>query len=139
MYISCDIETQARDVHYLTKNGYKVNACRPFDMFPHTKHIETVVQLVRKNPDTHIDFEINLDEFDLTASEAKATYHEIKDYVLDKFGLKVSTLYISQVKAKCGIIERENYNKGEGKSKVPQCPPEKEKAIINALKHFKMI
>ena len=104
-----------------------------------SSHVETVVQLVRKTPDTHIDFEISLDEFDLTASEAKATYQEIKDYVLDKFGLKVSTLYISQVKAKCGIIERENYNKGEGKSKVPQCPPEKEKAIINTLKHFKMI
>ena len=139
VYISCNPETLARDLVYFTKNGYKVKKIQPVDMFPHTNHVETVVQLVRKNPDTHIDFEINLDEFDLTASEAKATYHEIKDYVLDKFGLKVSTLYISQVKAKCGIIERENYNKGEGKSKVPQCPPEKEKAIINALKHFKMI
>lgn len=139
VYVSCNPETQERDLKYLIKNGYKVKKIQPVDMFPHTNHVETVVQLVRKNPDTHIDFEINLDEFDLTASEAKATYHEIKDYVLDKFGLKVSTLYISQVKAKCGIIERENYNKGEGKSKVPQCPPEKEKAIINALKHFKMI
>lgn len=139
VYVSCNPETLARDLLYFSKNGYKVKKIQPVDMFPHTNHIETVVQLVRKNPDTHIDFEINLDEFDLTASEAKATYHEIKDYVLDKFGLKVSTLYISQVKAKCGIIERENYNKGEGKSKVPQCPPEKEKAIINALKHFKMI
>lgn len=102
-------------------------------------HCETVVQLVRKNPDTHIDFEINLDELDLTASEAKATYQEIKDYVLDKFGLKVSSLNISQIKTKCGIIERENYNKGEGKSRVPQCTPEKEQAIINAFRHFKMI
>ena len=139
IYVSCNPETLARDLRYLTKNGYKVRKIQPVDMFPHTEHIETVVQLVRKTPDTHIDFEISLDEFDLTASEAKATYQEIKDYVLDKFGLKVSTLYISQVKAKCGIIERENYNKGEGKSKVPQCPPEKEKAIINTLKHFKMI
>ena len=139
VYISCNPETQQRDLYFLIKNGYKVKKIQPVDMFPYTAHVETVVQLVRKNPDTHIDFEINLDEFDLTASEAKATYQEIKDYVLDKFGLKVSTLYISQVKTKCGIIERENYNKGEGKSRVPQCPPEKEKAIINALKHFKMI
>ena len=139
VYVSCDPATLARDCKIFLTYGYEVERLSAVDMFPRTTHVETVVQLVRKNPDTHIDFEINLDEFDLTASEAKATYHEIKDYVLDKFGLKVSTLYISQVKAKCGIIERENYNKGEGKSKVPQCPPEKEKAIINALKHFKMI
>lgn len=139
VYVSCDAASLARDCALFFEEGYEVTKVTAVDMFPRTIHVETVVQLVRKNPDTHIDFEINLDEFDLTASEAKATYHEIKDYVLDKFGLKVSTLYISQVKAKCGIIERENYNKGEGKSKVPQCPPEKEKAIINALKHFKMI
>ncbi|MBQ8783632.1 MAG: 23S rRNA (uracil(1939)-C(5))-methyltransferase RlmD [Clostridia bacterium] len=139
VYVSCNPETQARDLRYLVKNGYEIKSATPFDMFPQTGHIETVVQLVRKIPDTHIDFEISLDEFDLTASEAKATYQEIKDYVLDKFGLKVSSLYISQVKTKCGIIERENYNKGEGKSRVPQCTPEKEKAIINAFRHFKMI
>lgn len=139
VYISCNPETLARDLLYFSKNGYKVKKIQPVDMFPHTNHVETVVQLVRKNPDTHIDFEISLDEFDLTAAESKATYQEIKDYVFDKYGLKVSSLYISQVKTKCGIIERENYNKGEGKSRVPQCPPEKEKAIINALKHFKMI
>ena len=105
-----------------------------------SSHVETVVQLVRKTPDTHIDFEISLDEFDLTASEAKATYQEIKDYVLDKFGLKVSTLYISQVKAKCGIIERENYNKPKSENtKQPKCPKDKEDAIMDALRHFKMI
>lgn len=139
VYVSCNPETQERDLKYLIKNGYKVKKIQPVDMFPHTNHVETVVQLVRKNPDTHIDFEISLDEFDLTAAESKATYQEIKDYVFDKYGLKVSTLYISQVKSKCGIIERENYNKGEGKSRVPQCTPEKEKAIINAFRHFKMI
>ena len=101
--------------------------------------VETVVQLVRKNPDTHIDFEISLDEFDLTSAESKATYQEIKDYVLDKFGLKVSTLYISQVKAKCGIIERENYNKGKEGHRVPKCPKEKEDAIMDALRHFRMV
>lgn len=139
VYISCNPETQQRDLYYLIKNSYKVRKIQPVDMFPFTAHIETVVQLVRKNPDTHIDFEISLDEFDLTSAESKATYQEIKDYVLDKFGLKVSSLYISQVKTKCGITERENYNKGEGKSRVSQCPPEKEKAIINAFRHFKMI
>lgn len=120
-------------------------------MFPHTEayfdinshvssHVETVVQLVRKTPDTHIDFEIDLDEFDLTSAESKATYQEIKDYVFDKFGLKVSSLYISQVKAKCGIIERENYNKPKSENtKQPKCPKEKEEAIMDALRHFKMI
>ena len=139
VYISCNVETQARDIAFLCKNGYKVKKVQPVDMFPHTNHVETVVQLVRKNPDTHIDFEISLDEFDLTASEAKATYQEIKDYVLDKFGLKVSTLYISQVKAKCGIIERENYNKGKEGHRVPKCPKEKEDAIMDALRHFRMV
>lgn len=139
VYVSCNVETQARDLTFLCKNGYRVKKIQPVDMFPHTGHVETVVQLVRKNPDTHIDFEINLDEFDLTAAEAKATYQEIKDYVLDKFGLKVSTLYISQVKAKCGIIERENYNKGKDGHRVPKCPKEKENAIMDALRHFRMV
>ncbi len=139
VYVSCDPATLARDCKLFGELGYEAKKAVAVDMFPRTVHVETVVQLVRKTPDTHIDFEISLDEFDLTASEAKATYQEIKDYVFDKFGLKVSSLYISQVKTKCGIIERENYNKGEGKSRVPHCPPEKEKAIISALKHFKMI
>lgn len=101
-----------------------------------TSHVETVVQLVRKTPDTHIDFEISLDEFDLTASEAKATYQEIKGYVFEKHGLKVPSLYISQVKAKCGIIERKNYNTGKEGHKVPQCPKDKEDAIMDAFRHF---
>ena len=139
VYISCNVETQARDIAFLCKNGYKVKKIQPVDMFPHTSHVETVVQLIRKNPDTHIDFEINLDEFDLTSAETKATYQEIKDYVLEKSGLKVSSLYISQVKTKCGIIERENYNKGKEGHRVPKCPKEKEEAIMDALKHFNMI
>lgn len=139
VYVSCNVETQARDLRFLCKNGYSVKKIQPVDMFPHTAHVETVVQLVRKNPDTHIDFEISLDELDLTAAESKATYQDIKDYVLDKFGLKVSTLYISQVKAQCGIIERENYNKGKDGHRVPKCPKEKEDAIMDALRHFKMV
>ena len=88
----------------------------------------------------HIDVEIKMDELDLTAAESKATYQEIKDYVKEKTGLNVTPLYIAQVKQKCGIIERECYNKPKSEnSKQPQCPPEKEKAIRDALKHFHMI
>ena len=93
----------------------------------------------QRKADTHIDIKLDLSELDITAAETKATYQEIKDYVLEKYGLKVSTLYISQVKTKCGIIERECYNKGEGKSRAPQCPKEKENAIMDALRHFRMI
>lgn len=139
VYISCNVETQARDLTFLCKNGYRVKKIQPVDMFPHTNHVETVVLLSQRRPDTHIDIKLDLSELDITVAETKATYQEIKDYVLEKYGFKVSTLYISQVKAKCGIIERECYNKGEGKSRVPQCPPNKEEAIMDALKHFKMI
>ena len=92
------------------------------------------------NVDKHIDVEIKLDEFDLTRAERKATYAEIKDYVWNKFGLKVPTLYIAQIKKKCGIELRENYNKSKKEEQViPQCTPEKEEAIMDALRHFKMI
>ncbi len=139
VYVSCDPATLARDLAYFDELGYETVKATAVDMFPRTTHVETVVLLSQRRPDTHIDIKLDLSELDITAAETKATYQEIKDYVFDKFGLKVSTLYISQVKAKCGIIERENYNKGEGKSRVPQCPPDKEEAIMDALKHFKMI
>ena len=103
-------------------------------------HVETVVLLSKLNTKQHIDVELNLDELDLTDTEKKATYQEIKDYVLEHSGLKVSSLYIAQVKQKCGIIERENYNKPKSEdTKQPQCPPDKENAIMEALKHFGMI
>ena len=90
--------------------------------------------------DKHIEVEINLDEMDLTASEKKATYEEIKAYVMDKCQMKVTNLYIAQVKQKCGIIERENFNKAKSEdTKQPKCPAEKENAIMEALKHFGMI
>ncbi len=90
--------------------------------------------------DKHINVEIELDELDLTSAESKATYEQIKEYVLKKFGFKVSTLYIAQIKKKCGIELRENYNKSKKEKKViPQCIPEKEDAIMDALRHFKMI
>ena len=103
-------------------------------------HVETVVQLFRKTPDAHIDLKIDMDELDLTAAEAKATYQEIKDYILKKHGVKVSALYIAQTKQKHGIIERDCYNKPKGEQeKAPHCPPEKEHLIEEALRHFKMI
>ena len=88
----------------------------------------------------HIEVEINMDELDLTSAEKKSTYDEIKAYVLEHSGLKVSNLYIAQGKQKCGIIERENYNKPKSEdARQPQCPPEKEAAIMDALKYFQMI
>ena len=139
VYISCDPATLARDCAIFAELGYEVQKLSAVDMFPRTVHVETVVLLSQRRPDTHINIKLDLSELDITAAETKATYQEIKDYVLEKHGLKVSTLYISQVKAKCGIIERECYNKGEGKGRVPQCPKEKEDAIMDALRHFRMI
>ncbi|WP_334293968.1 cation diffusion facilitator family transporter [Clostridioides difficile] len=105
-----------------------------------TVHVETVALLSKLDVDKHIDVEIKLDELDLTSAESKATYAQIKEYVLEKFGLKVSTLYIAQIKKKCGIELREHYNKSKKDNQaIPQCTPEKEEAIMDALRHFKMI
>ena len=102
--------------------------------------VETVCLLSKLQSKEHIEIEVKMDELDLTSAESKATYEEIKAYVLEHTGLKVSHLYIAQVKQKHGIIERENYNKPKSEdTKQPQCPPEKEKAIVEALKHFGMI
>ena len=139
VYVSCDPATLARDLAVFSELGYETAKATAVDMFPRTTHVETVVLLSQRRPDTHIDIKLELSELDVTAAETKATYQEIKDYVLDKHGLKVSTLYISQVKAKCGIIERENYNKGKEGHRVPKCPKEKEEAIMDALIHFNMI
>ena len=103
-------------------------------------HVEKVVLLSKLNTKQHIEVELNLDELDLTAAESKATYDEIKPYVLEKHGLKVFSLYISQVKRKCGLDVGQNYNLSKKEdAKVPQCPPEKEAVIMDALKHFQMI
>ena len=110
------------------------------NIFPHTGHVETVALLSKLDVDKHIDVEIKLDELDLTSAESKATYAQIKEYVWNKFGLKVPTLYIAQIKKKCGIKLREHYNKSKKEKQViPQCTPEKEEAIMDALRHFKMI
>ena len=140
VYVSCDSATLARDLKYLTGNGYELVKGRAIDNFPGGVHVETVVLLSKLNAKQHIEVELNLGELDLTAAESKATYEEIKEYVLEKHGLKVSSLYISQVKRKCGLDVGKNYNLSKKEdAKVPQCPPEKEAAIMEALKHFQMI
>ena len=140
VYVSCNPATAARDAAWLEQNGYHSEKVQPVDLFPRTKHVETVCLLSKLNAKQHIEVDIHMDELDLTDAEKKATYSEIKEYVLEHTGLKVSSLYIAQVKQKCGIIERENYNKPKSDdAKQPQCPPDKEKAIKEALKHFGMI
>ena len=102
--------------------------------------VETVCLLSKLQSKEHIEIEVKMDELDLTSAESKATYEEIREYIFEHTGLKVSYLYIAQVKQKYGIIERENYNKPKSENaKQPQCPPEKERAITEALKHFEMI
>lgn len=140
VYVSCDSATLARDVKFLRGNGYELERVRAVDQFPHTVHVETVVLLSRKTPDDTIEVDLNLDELDATSAETKATYEEIKKYVKEKYQLKVSNLYISQIKRKCGIEVGINYNLPKSENpKVPQCPPEKERAIRDALEHFQMV
>lgn len=140
VYISCKPTSLVRDLAVFQENGYRVVKACAVDQFPGTVHVETVVLLSQRKPDDVIEVEIELGEMDLTSAESKATYAEIKDYVLKEHGLKVSNLYISQVKRKCGIEVGENYNLPKSEdSRQPQCPEEKEKAIKDALDHFGMI
>ena len=139
VYVSCNPATAARDAAWLENNGYHAEKVQPVDLFPRTKHCETVCQLVLRKPAVHINIDVDVEEL-VQDKRGAATYGQIKDYVLEHSGLKVSSLYIAQVKQKYGIIERENYNKTKSENvKQPQCPPEKEKAITEALKHFGMI
>jgi 23S rRNA (uracil1939-C5)-methyltransferase len=140
VYVSCDPATLARDAKILSSLGYRPDACQPVDMFCWTGHMETVLLLSKIKTALHIDIDLDMMELYVTKAETKATYEEIKAYVLEHTGLKVSCLYIAQVKAKHGIIERDCYNKPKTEgNRVPQCPPEKEKAIEDALRHFQMI
>lgn len=140
VYISCKPTSLARDLLILQEKGYKVEKVCCVDMFPGTVHVETVCLLSKLKSDHHIEVNLNMDELDLTSAESKATYEEIKEYVLENSGFKVSSLYIGQVKEKMGIMEQENYNISKKEdAKVPKCPADKEKAIMDALKHFSMI
>ena len=139
VYISCKPTSLARDLVTLQERGYKVEKCCCVDMFPNTGHVETVILLSRKAPDAEIKVRLDMSELDITSAESKATYKEIQEYVQNKYDLHVTNLYIAQVKREFGIIERENYNTGEGKAKVPQVTAEKREAIIDALKYFQMI
>ena len=148
------LEKYMKDTEENQEKGYSVlvvglgnrevtpDALGPYvvDQLNVTRHVETVVLLSQQKPDDTIEIDLDLDELDATSAELKATYQEIKDYVLKEFGLKVSSLYISQVKRKCGIEVGENYNLPKTENpKVPQCPKEKEDAIKAALKYFAMI
>ena len=140
VYISCKPTSLSQDLATFETFGYHVERVSNVDMFPGTVHVETVVLLSQQKPDDTIEIDLDLDELDATSAETKATYQEIKDYVLKEFGLKVSNLYISQVKRKCGIEVGENYNLPKSENaRVPQCPKEKEDAIKAALKYFAMI
>ena len=164
VYISCKPTSLARDLVMLQESGYEVKKGCCVDMFPGTVHVETVVLLSQQKPDDTIEIDLDLgeldataaetkatyeeikayvwelDELDLTSADSKATYKEIQEYVLEKYGLKVSNLYISQEKRKCGIEVGVNYNLPKSEdSRQPQCPVEKEMAIKDALKHFGMI
>ena len=140
VYVSCNPATAARDAAWLEQNGYHTEKVQPVDLFPRTKHVEAVLLLTKLHVDRHIEVEVSMDELDVTAAESKATYNEIREHVWEHHQLRVSNLYIAQVKQKCGIIERENYHKAKSENaKQPKCPKEKEDAIVEALKHFKMI
>ena len=141
VYISCKPTSLARDLEMLQEQGYRVEKACAVDMFPNTVHVETVVLLSKGEVDSKkIRVEFSLEDMDMSEFQDGATYTQIKDYVLEHSGLKVSNLYISQIKRKCGIEVGKNYNLPKSEdSRQPLCPPEKEKAIREAFKYFGMI
>ena len=141
VYVSCDSATMARDVKRLADLGYTAQRACAVDMFPRADHVETVVLLSKGEVDSKkIRVEFSLEDMDMSEFQDGATYPQIKEYVLEHSGLKVSNLYISQIKRKCGIEVGKNYNLPKSEdSRQPQCPPEKEKAIREAFKYFGMI
>ena len=140
VYVSCGPDTLARDLKYLRKKGYRVEKGVGVDLFPWTGHCETVVLLSKGEIDSKkVRVEFSLEDMDMSGFQKGATYEQIKAYVLKHTGLKVSSLYISQIKRKCGLDVGQNYNLSKKEdAKVPQCPPEKEAAIMEALKYFRM-
>ena len=140
VYVSCNPATAARDAAWLEQNGYHAEKVQPVDLFPRTKHCEAVLLLTKLNVERHIEVDVSMDELDVTAAESKATYNEIREHVWEHHQLRVSNLYIAQVKEKCGIKKRENYNKPKSNyNRQPRCPSEKETAIRDALQFYKII
>ena len=141
VYVSCDPGTLARDVKRFGALGYAAQKAVAVDLFPRTAHVETVVLLSKGEIDSKkVRVEFSLEDMDMSGFQKGATYEQIKAYVLEKFELKVSSLYISQIKRKCGLDVGQNYNLSKKENaKVPKCPPEKEAAIMDALKYFQMI
>ena len=141
VYVSCNPATAARDAAWLENNGYHAEKVQPVDLFPRTKHCETVVLLSKGEIDSKkVRVEFSLEDMDMSEFQDGATYPQIKEYVLEHTGLKVSNLYISQIKRKCGLEVGKNYNLPKSEdSRQPQCPPEKEKGIREAFKYFGMI
>lgn len=143
VYISCKPTSLARDLVVLQERGYQVEKVCCVDMFPATANVETVVLLGRKKSTedmvyAYVDYEPEDDTY-LHGMKGNATYREIKEWIKAEYGMSVSSLYVAQIKDKCGFEKRQNYNIGENKTHVPNCPPEKEKAILEAFKHFRMI
>ena len=141
VYVSCNPSTAARDAKWLEEHGYHAEKVQPVDLFPRTKHCECVIALSKGEINSKkVRVEFSLESMDTSGLQKGATYPEIKARVLEQTGLKVSSLYISQVKQKCGLEVRENHHKAKSENaKQPHCPPEKEAAIRDALKYFKMI
>ena len=141
VYVSCNPSTLARDILRFNARGYSLRQAVAVDMFPRTCHVETVVLLSKGEVDSKkIRVEFSLEDMDMSEFQDGATYPQIKEYVLEHTGLKVSSLYISQIKRKCGLEVGKNYNLPKSEdSRQPQCPPEKEKAIREAFKYFGMI
>lgn len=141
VYVSCDSATLARDLKLLVEYGYKVEKVQPVDQFGNTVHVETVVLLYKGMFDSRkVKVDFSLEDMDLSEFKGKATYEQIKAYVLEQTGLKVSSLYIAQIKKKCGLDVGENFNLPKSENaRQPQCTPEKEEAIMQAFKHFGIV
>lgn len=141
VYVSCDSATLARDLKVLCEKEYQVEKVAVCDMFPGSVHVETVVLLSKGDIDSkRVKVEFSLEDMDMSEFQNGATYEQIKEYVLCKTGLKVSSLYISQVKRKCDLEVGKHYNMAKSEdAKQPQCPKEKEEAIMDAFKHFGLI
>lgn len=139
VYIACKPTSLARDLEMLQGRGYRVERIACVDLFPSTVHIETVCLLSREKVDGYVNVDLDTDKIVSKSKTGTATYKEIKEYINDKYGFTVSSLNIAQIKDKCGLDKRKNYNKGAEGHKVPACPEKKEKAILDAFEHFGLV